>query len=254
MVIERYEMKYRIPPPLAAPIRAVVQAYCDPDSANEGGRYMISSLYLDSAQRRLYRETMTRQPRRYKLRVRRYAGPEHYLEIKRRIKEVVHKSRIRIPGDAWPGALLDPRLSAGLDLGPEGRRDLDDFVARCLRIGAEPATVVRYERDAWVGRDEDYARVTFDQYLTAAEPAGWIVPVADADADWHPVDTPDRYGLTRSGLVLELKCTAAVPLWMTDLVHRFGLKRTGFSKYATCLEHVERWRRPVYLPRRSALR
>lgn len=254
MVIERYEMKYRVAQSAVAPIRDAVQVYCDADPANDGGRYLIASLYLDSLQRRLYRETMSRQPRRYKLRVRRYAASSYYLEIKRRIKEVVHKSRIGVPASAWPGALLDPQVGAQLDLSPAGRRDLDDFVGRCLRIGAQPATMVRYEREAWVGRNEDYARVTFDHRLVAAEPDGWAVPVLDNEARWHPVDEPRRYGLNQSGVVLELKCTAAVPRWMTDLVHRFGLKRCGFSKYATCLEHVDAWRMPQVELRRSVIR
>lgn len=253
LVIERYEMKYRIPPGLEAPIRRVVEAYCTPDPANQGGRYHISSLYLDSRRRRLYHETIMRQPRRYKLRVRRYVGSPAFLEIKRRIKDVVHKSRVRIPNEAWPTAMHDPTVAAGLGLSPAGQRDLLDFAARCLRIDAEPATVVRYEREAWEGVAEDYARVTFDHRLVAAEPRGWAVPVEDHEAAWYPVDEPRRYGLTQSGVILELKCTKEVPYWMTDLVHRFRLRRCGFSKYATCLEHVEAWRRPGGGMRRSAL-
>jgi hypothetical protein len=37
-------------------------------------------------------------------------------------------------------------------------------------------------------------------------------------------------------MILELKCTTAVPLWMSDIVRRFNLVRTGFSKFCSTVE------------------
>lgn len=239
-LIERYEAKYRIPVDLVEPIRKAALVACDPDSANRGGRYVISSLYLDTRRRRLYRETTDRVPRRFKLRVRRYStGGKCFLEVKRRIKGVISKLRVPIPLDAWPGVVLDPRVAAEMELSARDRRNLDEFVWRCISLGAEPATVVRYEREAYISRLESYARVTFDWRLRARMPSGWAISVEEADGPWIPVDAPRRFGLPESGVVLELKAETAVPLWMTDIVSRFGLKRSGFSKYAACLEAVE---------------
>lgn len=239
-LIERYEAKYRIPPRLVEPIRDAALAACDPDHANKGGRYLISSLYLDTRARRLYHETKDRSPRRYKLRIRRYASNDRvFLEMKRRIKGIISKLRIPIPFDAWPAVLLEPRVAAALDLGERDRQNLDTFVWACVTTAAEPATVVRYEREAYVSRLEKYARVTFDHRLCARAPTGWRVPVDDDDGRWLPVDAPRRFGLAHSGVVLELKAEMAVPLWMTAIVRRFGLKRSGFSKYACCLEAVD---------------
>lgn len=245
-LIERYEAKYRIPPDLVAPIRAAALAACDPDRANRGGRYVISSLYLDTRARRLYRETLDRSPRRYKLRIRRYTSADRvFLEMKRRIKGIISKIRVPIPSAAWPGVLFDPRLARDLPLGERDRKNLDTFVWTCLSIGAEPAAVVRYEREAYISRVEKYARVTFDTRLCGRAPSGWRVPVADGDGRWIPVDTPRRFALPFSGVILELKAEMAVPLWMTDIVRRFNLERAGFSKYACCLEAVDPFARDV---------
>ena len=237
-IIERYEMKYRIPPELVDPIRDAIAPYCVPDRANQGGRYIISSLYIDSPNRRLYSETQNQVAKRYKLRVRRYDRTASYVEIKRRIKGIVHKTRTRLEGDLWPRVFHDPRLLAGLSLSPPELRNVNDFINRCLRLSAEPAAVVRYRREAYVSTIDDYGRVTFDHQLEAAPPQSWDVPVDDGPI-WIPVDRAPRYGLIRSGVVLELKCTMTVPAWMTDLVHQFKLRRGGFSKYATCLEQLE---------------
>lgn len=239
-LIERYEAKYRITPDLVGPIRTAALAACDPDHANRGGRYVISSLYLDTRARRLYHETIDRSPRRYKLRIRRYASADRvFLELKRRIKGIISKLRIPIPTAAWPGVLFDPKLARDLPLNERDRQNLDTFVWTCLSIAAEPTAVVRYEREAYISRVEKYARVTFDTQLCGRAPSGWRVPVADDDGRWVPADSPRRFGLGFSGVILELKAEMAVPLWMTDIVRRFNLERSGFSKYACCLEGVD---------------
>ncbi len=235
--IERYEMKYRIPRDLVAPIREVVRGVCKRDKeAGENGRYRIASLYLDSPGRRLYHETVNRAPQRFKLRVRRYDSGPAFLEVKHRVKDIVRKTRVRVPFTAWPNAFHNLHAIEALDLPPARRREFEDFTARCLKLQAEPATVVRYEREAWVTTVADYGRVTFDFRLVGAAPVGWSLPMNDDDASWRPADTPRRFGLHESGVVLELKCTLAVPFWMTDLVSRFGLRRSGFSKYASALQ------------------
>lgn len=259
-LIERYEAKYRIPVELVPAIRRAALAACDPDPANHGGRYVISSLYLDTAARRLYRETLDRAPRRFKLRVRRYStGSKVFLEVKRRIKGVISKLRVPIPLDAWPGVVFDPKVATALKLSTRDQRNLDEFVWRCITLAAEPAAVVRYEREAYISRLESYARVTFDWKLRGRTPSGWDVSVRPDDGPWIPVDAPRRFGLPESGVVLELKAETAVPLWMTDIVHRFGLHRSGFSKYASCLEAVDplhmlarpEWRSPSRVVRQG---
>ncbi len=252
-------MKYRIPGRLVAPIREAIQQVCVLDAAGErsdlpGGRYRLASLYLDSPRRRLYFETRNRAPHRAKLRVRRYDNGPYFLEIKRKSKDVIAKSRAQIPAEAWPHIMFDRRVLLDLGLSEKKREAAERFLEKCLIHFAEPATVVRYEREAWVSNVEDYARVTFDYRLCGAPPVGWKVPIEDGDAAWRPVDDPARYALSSSGVVLELKCTTAVPYWMTDLVRRFRLERSGFSKYATCLEGTDPMRavhRPMRTPAHS---
>lgn len=238
-LIERYEMKFRIPFEKVDAIRDEARKYCLPDPANRGGRYTICSLYFDTAGRRFYRETADRCPRRFKLRVRRYRdGDSFFLEIKRRIKDVIVKSRARIDKAVWPAIFHDPRIVPQLDLPQSVARDVNAYISLCLRHSAAPAALVRYQREAYVSQIDDYARVTFDYQLEAAPPDGWQIPVLDGPR-WRPMDTPSRFGLGGSGVVLELKCTSAVPDWMVHLARKFGLKRTGFSKFGAAVETTD---------------
>ena len=154
---------------------------------------------------------------------------------------MIAKRRVALPAGGWPGAWRDPRTA------PD-HPHWHEFTSHSLRLGVEPAALVRYEREAWLSDDAEYVRVTFDHHLTAARPAGWAVPI---DGAFHPVDRPHRFGWrTGSGVVLELKCLTNVPLWFRDLIHRFGLERAGFSKYGAAIESLEpQWAR--WQPRRA---
>lgn len=244
---ERHEAKYRIRPEQVAPIRATIARYCAPDKAAPDGRYRIVSLYLDSPSRLLYRETRDKAARRFKLRIRRYVTGAVHLEIKRRVKGLIAKSRVSVAADLWPQAFHDPRLLSSLSVG--GRAVADDFINRCLRLDAQPAVLVGYSREAWSSEIDDYARATFDSGIQARAPVGWTLPFTPDPVHWQPVDHSGRFGF-HNGLVLELKSTPDVPLWMVDLVHRFGLKRTGFSKYGAAIDGIDRppsfqWRTPA---------
>jgi hypothetical protein len=235
LVIERYELKYRIPPALVEPIRAALSPYVRPDSASAHGPYTISSLYLDTANRSFYGQTMEQAAYRFKLRIRRYRTGPYFIECKARNKDVIVKTRVAFPAEAWPAIVLAPDGERHVR-SPRDLENLRVFTRKMRATGAMPNVIVRYEREAFVSTVDDYARVTFDRALSAHAPRGWDVLVDGPG--WLPADTPDRFGLPISGVVLELKCTTGVPLWMSDLVRRFGLVRTGFSKFCTCADRV----------------
>lgn len=235
-IVPRYEFKYRLPAERVADVRRALRTYCDPDPWSLAGSYLISSLYLDSPRRLLYRQTRERRPKRWKLRVRRYATGAYFLESKHREGRVLRKQRTRIEAAHWPGVLLDAGSPPEFGLAPAEEHRLGDFVARCLLIQAEPAVVVRYRREAYVSRVDHYGRATIDGHIEAMPPRGWDVPV-DGDG-WLAFDDPARMGMPVSATILELKCSTGVPDWMSDLVVRFGLRPLGFSKYACAVETV----------------
>lgn len=250
-VFERYEYKYRIPSALVEEVRRAVRKYCEPDPASRSAPYLISSLYLDSPDRALYRMTADGQAQRLKLRIRRYVDGPFFLELKRRVKAVVLKRRVAIEARCWPGVLLDPAATVPSRSASE-ERTIQEFIVWSMRIGAAPAAVVRYAREAFVSRADHYARVTFDTRLEALRSTSYEVPISEAG--WIRFDGDDRFAFGESGVVLELKCTTAVPLWMADLVERFGLQPTGFSKYANAIRTLAAHPRDLGMAREPSRR
>jgi len=102
----RFEIKYLISEAQAAAMVVYLRPFMRLDRharSHERGAYPIVSLYLDSDNLLLCRQTMTGEKNRVKLRVRSYTDDLDYprfFEIKRRVNRAVIKSRVRVP--AWP--------------------------------------------------------------------------------------------------------------------------------------------------------
>jgi len=238
--IDRYEYKYRVPPGTLPDVRRRIRAVCDPDPKGRGGSYHVATLYFDSPRRVLYRQGIDKAWKRLKLRVRRYASSPYFLEVKRRQKRLVLKSRVAIEPQWWPGILTDPTLVHRCGLSALDRERADFFIGWYLRFHAAPVVIVRYRREAYVSRLDRYARVTIDTVLEARPALGYDIPITRG-AGWIPLDDPATCGLPVSGAILELKSTTDVPIWMTDLARDLGLSARGFSKFARGLEAVEQF-------------
>ena len=95
--------------------------------------------------------------------------------------------------------------------------------------------LVRYEREAYVGKQEHYARVTFDSRLRYRPTRKWELP--QQEGRWLCMDTNFAQGKSYdySGVVLELKALHNAPAWMVDLTRQFNLVRTRNCKYSSAV-------------------
>jgi len=219
-LFRRYEYKYRLPAGLAGLIRAIVSAHLPYDEyslVRPDHHYDISSLYLDSADLRLCRESLSSQKNRFKLRIRGYDdNPDSpvFLEIKRRLNTVIMKDR----------CLID-RSDVGRWCRSRGMPAADQFHLYRQSIGATPQALVRYEREAFESTDPGRLRVTFDRHLHTKITHKWNVQVGGTN--WHPVYT----GL----VVLEIKFNGRYPSWLHSVIRRYQLQATSVSKYTMAL-------------------
>ena len=247
--IERYEAKYHLTVEKAQQVRRWVQRWCDLDVACTDGPYLISTLYLDGPRLPLYRATKEREPRRFKLRIRRYETGEVFFEIKRRIKSMVHKTRVQIPREDWAyhrRPRLDDRSTFAAD---KDARVLSEFHHRCARTQAKPQLTVLYAREAWVSPIDKYARITLDQDIRACATRDWEFPTLTPSLDdrhhWSILDTHDRFSSGRASYVLELKCERHMPRWMSEMTRALDLSWQGFSKYGAAVESLHPSRRSI---------
>jgi hypothetical protein len=234
MLACRYELKYLINEVETAAIERYVQPFLEYDRYSKlqrGGYYSISSLYLDSPDLQLCRETLTGQKNRFKLRIRSYTDePEYprFFETKRRVNRVILKSRARVTDDDVPmllkGSLLRPH-SYHTD-----EAALNQFQLYVATINAGPMVLVRYLRKAYESTSENRVRVTFDRelcYKVTDEPR-----VRLGGTGWQHNTVTDRY------VILEIKFTGTYPLWLSRMVAHLNLEIGSMSKYATSIQQA----------------
>jgi VTC domain len=227
----RHECKFVVPESVAERLLRRVTPFVEPDAhgaQRSNQSYTIASLYLDDAGGTLYRETVEGIAHRYKLRVRTYSDDPAtpvFLEVKRRHDRVVQKLRCPVPRVVLP-ALLSGDTTEVPGLPANKQPSLAEFLRLLQLRRAVPRCVVRYERQAFVGRDEHEVRVTFDRRLCAMPEERPSLRMHDA-----------RYATVPSGgVILELKFTDRCPPWMVDAVHACELRRRSFSKYCKSVD------------------
>jgi hypothetical protein len=231
----RYELKYAVNPETLDDMRAFLRPFCvldDHASAEKAGFYTIDSLYFDDSRYRMYQDVEDGAPVRAKLRVRTYPdSPASVVkfEVKRRVKDLILKSSAVVPGQGWrqwleerPRAPLSPRSEAALQC----------FLRTAQAMGARPKMLVRYERQAFVGAVDNNIRVTFDRGMQHQRMERY--ELEGVASSWTAMDDPDSIGAP-GAILLELKFCGRAPIWMADLVRRYGLKRQGYSKYCSAV-------------------
>lgn len=231
----RYELKYLIGEGRARSIRDYIRSYLevDPYSDPRTGSYGVHSLYLDSEDMVLCRQTLQGHKNRFKLRIRYYseepAAPA-FLEIKRRVDKVILKDRAMVSREAAG------RLLRGKRLGPEdllrngvrSRIGLDNFCVLRDQIGAEGRVYVSYDREAYVSPEGNALRVTFDRHVVGSE--------YDSRAGFSKGGVWSYAAI--QGVILEIKFTQRFPDWMRNMVSVFDLEQCSMAKYVHCVDAV----------------
>jgi hypothetical protein len=234
MLACRYELKYLVSEAQAAAIDRHIRPFLEYDRYSKlqrGGMYPIVSLYVDSPDLQLCKETLTGLKNRFKLRIRSYTDePEYprFFEIKRRLNRVILKSRARVTDQDVP--LL---LAGGL-LPPQGfstdEAALNQFQLYAANIQAGPKVLIRYLRQAFENTDENRVRVTFDRELCYKVTE--LPEVRLGGTGWQ------RNALTNGYVVLEIKFTGTYPAWLSRMAAHFNLQARSVSKYATSIEQA----------------
>ena len=225
----RYELKYRISESKAEAISQFIKPHLHLDRYSRlrpNGAYPVVSLYLDSDDLLLCRESLTGQKNRFKLRIRGYTDEPGYpcfFEIKRRINTIIMKSRSRVMRQDVAALLSGQTVPVQNCTNQEV---LKQFQLYMNYISARPVACVRYVRRAYEGDLDNRVRVTFDRelsYKTTSEP-----DVSLGGGGWQR--------LPLNFVVLEIKFTARYPAWLSRMTKCLNLQRSSMAKYASSIK------------------
>lgn len=239
--LERHEAKYIIHPDQMAAIREFIRPFCAPDENARDGKnglpeYLVTTLQLDSPNLALYYAKERESLSRFKLRVRTYGTDGTcpvFMEVKRKIKGIIVKSRATVPAAKFSRELaLNPTQRIPFRSAKEESNYMA-FVRLAREIRAEPVVLVRYTRESYLGKYDNYSRLTFDRSLCYRPTRDWTL--LPAGGHWWSMDSGMAFNRNFGGVILELKTFSDAPMWMVDMVERFDLVRVGFCKYFTAV-------------------
>ena len=230
---DRYELKYVLDRSQYEQVVAGLATHMEPDPHSEGGRYLVTSLYYDTADYKAYWDKIDGHRFRRKVRVRVYnvqmISPDSlcFVEIKQRTNKTLQKKRIILP---YSSAIALCGSGTGTDGNTEADRAVIDevlYLFNTLRL--QPACIVSYDRLAFNGGAYDPGlRVTFDTNLKCRTHDLTLLSQGYAENDFF---VPPQW------CVMEVKVNARVPYWLTGVISRYRCTLRRISKYCTALEH-----------------
>ena len=222
----RFEYKYRLYPQQYRQVRAAIRPFMrlDPYTSNTPqGRYLVRSLYFDTADMRAYQEKVKGDCDRTKLRIRTYARSLQEnsvirVEMKARkgISMEKHSTFISpadyqkfIQSNHWP-APNDPLLI-----------EFERYVHLKTLM---PLILVEYHREGFSARAQQGLRITFDHQVQSTR-ATTLFP-----------HSPFFRTHQRGVIIFEIKCNKSQPDWLHQLVQTQGLRIAANSKFAQGIE------------------
>ena len=224
-VFRRYELKYMLTQEQKELILREIEPYM---SLDEYGRTTIRNIYFDTPNYRLIRASIEKPIYKEKLRVRSYEQATHdskvFVEIKKKYDHVVYKRRTSLPeGEAmrWLCERKKPDVTKKQQIANEIDYFLDFY--QDLR----PSVFLTYEREAFFTREKSDFRVTFDDMVLCRQ--------NDIDLTSEVYGTPI---LPEGNVLMELKCSGGIPLWMVEILSRERIYKTSFSKYGTAYRDI----------------
>lgn len=219
-VFKRYEMKYLLTQEQKQRMLEAMEPYMKLDKY---GRTVIRNIYFDTQNYRLIRRSIDKPAYKEKLRIRSYRqakpGDPVFVELKKKYQGVVYKRRLSMPENeamAWlcaDGPVADSQIA----------REITYF--KDFYQGLRPTAFLSYEREAYYSLDGSDFRVTFDDHILCRK------------EDLSLSADPGGTSILEDGKVLmEIKTSGAIPLWMTDFLSKERIYKTSFSKYGVAYQ------------------
>ena len=217
-VFKRYELKYMLTLEQKEKILEAMSPYMQLDRY---GRTTIRNIYFDTDNYRLIRRSIEKPAYKEKIRIRSYsqatADSTVFVELKKKYQKVVYKRRLPLcERDAMAWVCGEATCPVNTQIS----REIDYFIDFYGKLN--PTVFLSYEREAYYDKGGGDFRVTFDDNILARQTDVSLC----SDLYGEPI-------LPEGKVLMELKCSGGIPLWMVEVLSRERIYKTSFSKYGT---------------------
>lgn len=222
-VFRRHELKYILTKAQKEKLLESMQPYMHLDKY---GRTTIRNIYFDTDSYRLIRRSIEKPDYKEKLRVRSYenklSDKKVFVELKKKYEKVVYKRRMTMSEEeafAW--------LSGGTSCKEDSQiaREIEYF--RQYYGTLKPVLFLSYEREAYACNDGGDLRITFDENVLCRQ-----------EALTFQSDVEGSYVLDKDKVLMEIKCSGGMPMWLAEVLSREKVYKTSFSKYGTAYQNI----------------
>ena len=218
---ERYEQKYLLNQEAYNRLRQELEQKM---ALDEYGVSQIYSVYFDTPDHRMIRNSLDKPTYKEKLRLRSYgcaaAQKPVFLELKKKFGGVVYKRRAEMPLQSAEAYLYHGIYPAERS---QVLREVDYL--RAFYRELIPTAWIGYTRVALYGLEDPNLRITFDWDLRWRD---WDLHLG-ANTEGNPLLSPELR-------LMEIKLPGAMPMWMVRLFDALELYPTSFSKYGTAYQ------------------
>lgn len=228
-VFNRYEQKYFLDSDTLKKVLAVMDEHMQSDKYNSNHNpYTISNIYFDTDDNYLIRTSLSKPKYKEKLRLRSYGIPNNeskvFLEIKKKFNGIVNKRRTVLKlSEAYSF------ITSGIPPTPKeymNKQVLNEITYFLKCYSLKPKVYLAYDRIAYFEKGNKDLRISFDQNIRTRR-----YDVSLEDGDYGEKLLPDGLYL------MEIKTSKAMPLWLTEMLAKYNIKRCSFSKYGTEFTH-----------------
>ena len=220
-VFKRYELKYLLTQQQKERILSAMEPYM---ALDQYGRTTIRNIYFDTDNYRLIRHSIEKPAYKEKLRIRSYQkakpGSTVFVELKKKYDSVVYKRRMSLSeAEALDWVTGKMHCKEETQISDE----IDYFLHYYKTL--HPVVFLSYEREAYFCKDGGDFRVTFDDNILCRQ--------EDLSLESDVWGTPI---LEEGKVLMEIKCSGGIPLWMAHVLSQEHIYKTSFSKYGTAYQ------------------
>jgi len=232
----RLEYKYLVSNSILPHLRQDLLPYLDYDKHLPEGKedYTVRSIYFDNSKLDYYYEKIEGIKVRKKVRIRGYDYCEGknliFLELKKKCDNYVYKNRSPLHyedlnqlfecGDIE--RFISEKYSNEESIN-DGKRFFYHYINKSLR----PINLVVYNREAYACKFDNRLRITFDKDLRYFP----FPSISDLYLDDHHL-----YKVLINHSIVEIKFNHNKPVWLQNIITKYGLTRKSLSKYVICID------------------
>ena len=225
-VMQRYEIKYILTLEQYRQIRSVIEEHGF--HIDEYGQTTIMSVYYDTPNNLLIRNSLAKENYKEKIRLRSYGlamdrdTSTVYLELKRKANGLVYKRRISSTIDTCERFMkYDCSIGNG-----QIAKEIINF--RDFYKNLQKNYLILYEREAFKGKDASGIRITFDHNCR------YRIDQVDLTSSL------EGNFLLDNKVIMEIKVLYALPIWLVNGLSKYKIYKGSFSKYGTAYRIEQR--------------